>query len=65
MAQDHDLLIQIATDITYIKQAVDGHEKRINSLELWKMWVLGIAVAVSIGASIFKDQLLSKLGAKV
>lgn len=61
-SKDHDLLIRIDEKLTILHNKFDGLnsrvdliEKRVSSLESWKIYILGAFAAVSIGASIVYD----------
>jgi|GEM_PF-1678108 ribosomal 50S subunit-associated protein YjgA (DUF615 family) len=56
---DRDLLIKLATDVRYIREAIDevketvgGHDTRISKLEQWRAYILGFSAAVAFIISI-------------
>lgn len=48
MSEDHDLLIELKTDVKYIKESIDTYNKRISRLERWQAIVVGISVIASL-----------------
>lgn len=70
---DHDILIELRTDLKYIKEKVNSFESldtRVSKLESWKanlsgrlaVVVASVMLVISLASSVVIDWVKSKLG---